>query len=79
MIGSTNADTLIDYTFDGVANDVGPAVQEVENNTDVSIPVSGTPTLPTVGSANASTGLIIAGSNNHPTNAGSANRAYPKT
>ena len=52
-IAASYADTvLIDYTFDGVANDIGPAVQVVDNGI-------------AAGTSNDSTGVISTGAGNH--------------
>ncbi len=45
--------TLIDYTFDGVGNDIGPAIQVVDNSDTISL------SLP--GSADTNTGLLHTG------------------
>lgn len=53
--GSATAATVIDYSFDGNAgNDVGPAVQVVENGVDDSV----------AGSVDLNTGLISTGRRN---------------
>lgn len=50
IVSSSHASILIDYTFDGIANDIGPAVQQFTNG------------IGTGGSSSTSTGLITTGS-----------------